>query len=435
MENTQLISQADYDYFTSKAVELRSPEQQVQIEAFEAAMTDAIEHTTDAPVVASIAPDLTHACDDDTEANIGSNEQSDTSVWSVNSVQQDTEIQELVTNIHAVFEHQLPAFKEDKHKQFITLSALAASLVKWTQPFEVAVRTNEQATTYPVSLHIANTIGLVCFKHHLSERAISKEVKLAQMAKKYLPLCIVPFELQRKTSVEGENTIVQGAKFYVHSNAMKYVHNDVLKIANLEDIFQTESIGAEPLTEDSTAIRGIRYKQQLWVEGNEQLVVELIEKLQAERPSQIEETTYKAWSGVLALALLLSKECYEQMKALMVEQVGTKALENKVKLACALSIVVPEYEQLVSRFGVQDEVIGTKLLQSLLKAVSLAEATISSSFDAIGLKLADHKGGFTMKQLKDVYTPLLDFSDVRVQNYLQTLKRPVAANSALQEAA
>lgn len=95
-------------------------------------------------------------------------------------------------------------------------------------------------------------------------------------------------------------------------------------------------------------------------------------------------------------------------------------LEPKVKLACALSLVVPELETLLTKFNAQNDAVPSSFLKTLLKNKGMADTEFSGAFSAIGLTLQENKTGLTTTKLKDAYVKHLDYSDKRVQKYINT---------------
>lgn len=363
---------------------------------------------------------------DQTSAEVGT----ELSEWSVDNVQVNADIVAQMQDSLDVVENQLPAFTEERYKNLVVLAAKATCLTKWTGAFKLPIRVEDET----LAERVAHTFGLLSFDYFYADSMLNKAIKEAQLGKKYLTICSVPTQLQRDTAVEKYEEVKPGCHLVAHTKTLKRDETDKNILGQFEQIFNAPIPKNEPFHTGSTAIMGVRYKQQIWLEQNVKLIEDLIIKLQSVRPTQVKSETYKAWSGILALALLWDQTIYKQMFELMLEMVGTVPLEDKVKLACALSIVVPEYEHFMSRFGqTADTNITTTLLKTLLCSVSFDEKDISDSFKDIGLPLADNKGGLTIQALKDTYTPLLDFEDKRVQKYLVSLKRPEAATIEQQE--
>ena len=120
-------------------------------------------------------------------------------------------------------------------------------------------------------------------------------------------------------------------------------------------------------------------------------------------------------------ALLWDKAIYADMVKLMNEFVGVQGLELKVKLACALSVVVPEYQKFVQRFSATEH-ITTVVLKNLLKGLGLKDHEFSSGFVELELPLGKNLGGFELKTLTDKVEENVDKQDTDVQKYLKNLR-------------
>lgn len=432
---TQLINEATYNALTQLAVEFRTPEMQEQIEAYEAANSlnvDAEEHTPEAPVEPTVAVvDATNTNPLITFKN-AANDRSDGSVVFIDTVEQDASIAEQMKQSLAVLDAQL-SITDERYKHFFTLAAKATCLVKWTGPFILDVRVGEDPEKkYTFAYHVANTLGLLSFKHFVADSILSKEIKEKQLLSKYLTICSVPKNAKRDSSVTGYSDVKKGCQFVVHTTAMKYVHNADLNIGKLEDIFSAEQIEKEPCSEASIAILRVRLEQQEWVEKNGETIVKLVSNLNAQRKAiaaKVKAETFKAWSGILLLAALWDKAIFADMVALMNEQVGTQGLEPKEKLACALSVVVPEYEALMTRFKA-DMQITTKLVGNLVKGLGLTDIEVSQGFTDLGLPMGQNKGGYDLAILKDKIIEVVKYEDQAIQTYLTKLQKVDTALAA-----
>jgi len=430
--NTQtIIDQATFDAYNLVPVDARTPGMKEQIEAYEAANSlnvDAEEHApVETPTATVVEADTKQA------VVIGAPEAQPqpSEAWSIDTVTVDQNIAEQFAEAYAIVENQLPAFKEEKHKMLFVLAAKATCLTKWTGPFTYPIR----STNDDLNHRLAQTFGLLSFDYFKSKSLLNKAMKEAQIATKYLTTCVVPEEVQRDTDVKGYSDVKKGCMFIAHSNPLKRDENNRTILGQFENIFQDEEVKNDAYHTGTTAIMGVRYKQQIWLESNKAVIENLIEKLQLVRPAQVKAETFKAWSGILALALLWDKAIFDEMLALMVEKVGTEPLESKYKLACALSIVVPDMESFLNRYGNNaDMKLSNTIIGRLLKSVGFTE-DLSDCFADLGLPLKDHKSGYTVQLLKDTYTPLLAVEDVRIPKYLNGLKRPDAANTPEQKVA
>jgi len=422
----QLINEATYNALTTIPVEARPAEMQEQIEEYEAANNlnvDAEEHAPEAtvePTVATVKTQVTFvdAADDESES----------SVAFIDTVEQDPSIAAQMTQSLAVLDEQL-SIKDTRYKNFLALAAKATCLVKWTGPFILDVRVGDSL----FAKHVANTLGLLSFNHLLADSVLNKEIKEKQLLNNYLTICSVPTTAKRDSGVEKYDEVKKGCQFVVHTEAMKYVHNDYLNIAKLENIFSSEVVVEEVYTATSTPILRVRLEQQVWVEDNkvriEQLVSNLNKQCEAIAP-KVKAETFKAWSGILLLAALWDKDVFADMVALMNEQVGTQGLEVKEKLACALSVVVPEYEELMTRFNA-DQHITTKLVGSLVQGLGLSDHDVSKGFFELGIPMKDNKGGYKLSILKEKIIELVKYEDQAIQTYLTQLQtKPKVAEAA-----
>lgn len=420
---TQLINEPTYNAYTTIPVAVRTTEMQYQIEAYEAQNNlnvddeiqapDAPESTTQALIVeVDTNPQDTFkdAVNDDTDA----------SVAFIDTVEQDPSIAKQMEQSLAVLDDQL-SIADERYKNFLALAAKATCLVKWTGPFILDVRVGD--ITY--AKHVANTLGLLSFKHFVADSVLNKEIKEKQLLNKYLTICSVPTTTKRDSAVAKYDEVKKGCQFVVHTTAMKYVHNDDFNIGKLEDIFSAEQIEKEPYSESSIAILRVRLEQQEWVENNEEKIVKLVTDLKAQHKAiapKVKVDTFNAWSGILVLAALWDKAVFKDMVALMNEQVGTQGLEVKEKLACALTMVVPEYEALMTRFNA-DLHITTKLVGNLVKGFGLTDTEVSQGFTDLGIPMNQSRGGYELSTLKAKIIEVVKYEDQSIQAYLTKLQK------------
>ncbi|MGR3979014.1 hypothetical protein FW754_15385 [Acinetobacter sp. 1207_04] len=390
------------------------------------------ETPVDAPV-ATIKDTKTTPVDDKVEDDESSEEQlkqpegsiETPETWSVDTVQADVDIAEQFTESYAVVENQLPEFTYEKYKKFFVLAAKATCLSKWTGAFKLPIRCTAQN---PLPARLAQTFGLLSFDYYKADALINKAIKDTQLATPYLTICSVPTKDPRDTKVANHEKVKSGCHFIAHWDTFKLVEKDYLLLGHFENLFKDENLKNDEYHTHTTEIMGVRYKQQVWLEGNKQIIADLIKNLETVCPKEVNKATYKAWSGILALALLWDQVIYKEMRDLMIEMAGTNPLEGKYKLACALSVVVPEIESFFDRFkNNKDMQVSTTMIDGLLKSVGFTEGS-SICFQDIALAKAKYRSGYTIQLLKDTYTPLLNFEDVRIQRYLKTLKRPEASN-------
>ena len=428
---TQLINEATYNALIQLPVAVRTPAIQEQIEAYEAQNNlnvDAEEHAPEAPVEPAVAPEEVVDTNTQPVSQDAANDESEASEWTVEGVELDTELAEQMKLSLDVLDDQL-SIADQRYKNFLALAAKATCLVKWTGPFILDVRVNESAITennkdkHAFAKHVANTLGLLSFNHLLAESVLNKEIKEYQVKNKYVTICSVPLQAKRDSAVAKYDEVKKGCQFVVHTQAMKYEHNDDLNIAKLENIFNSEEI-KDSYKETSTPILRVRLNQQEWVEKHEERLVELVAQFNTQHKAiapKVKAETFKAWSGILLLAALWDKAVYDDMVKLMNEQVGTQGLEVKEKLACALSVVIPEYEQLMTRFNAEQH-ITTKLVGSLVKGFGLTDYEVSKGFLDLGISMKDNKGGYNLSTLKEKITEVVKYEDPMIQTYLTSLQ-------------
>lgn len=428
----QLINEATYNAFITIPVEDRDPAIQEQIEAYEAQNNlnvDAEEHAPEASVEPAVAPEEVVDTNTQPVSQDAANDEPEASEWTVEGVELDTELAEQMKLSLDVLDDQL-SIADQRYKHFLALAAKATCLVKWTGPFILDVRVAESAITennkdkHAFAKHVANTLGLLSFNHLFAESVLNKEIKEKQLLNKYLTICSVPLQTKRDSAVNGYDQVKKGCQFVVHTQAMEYVHNDDLNIAKLENIFNSEEIKKEPLEESSVEIHGIRFYQLKWIKDNEEKLANLVAQFNTQHEAiapKVKAETFKAWSGILLLALLWNKAVFTDMVKLMNEQVGTQGLEVKEKLACALSVVIPEYEQLMTRFNAEQH-ITTKLVGSLVKGFGLTDYEVSQGFLDLGIPMKDNKGGYNLSTLKEKITEVVKYEDPMIQTYLTSLQ-------------
>lgn len=445
---TQLINEATFIAYNLVPVEARTAEMQEKIEFYEAhnnLNVDTEEHISDAPVELPEAvkgvtdTNVQGAANDDSEDPKADLEVDET-ILQFNKpeapvVTENTSVPGLDVECDANIADQMQdnlkvieslKFKDEVVKNFFAMLPKAACLAKWVGESKVAVRVENEA----FATKIAETVLLPSFAVYESDRELGKEMKDAQVKTKYLPISILPKELKRDTKLEYtdslgnkyEPTILQGYKLIAHVDTMKYVHNKSDNITYFEGIFENEIIDTskDGYTGADSLVLGIRYKQQKWIEENEATIIAIKDKLIAAKPNNISEAIYTNWIGVLIIALLWDKDVFNNTWQLMLDMALTQALEPKVKLACALSLVVPQLETFLTQFNAQNDAVPSSFLKTLIKNKGMAETEFSGAFSAIGLTLQENKSGLTTTKLKDAYLQHLDFGDKRVQKYLDT---------------
>lgn len=422
---TQLINEATYNLLKQLSVDARTTDIQEQIEAYEAANSlnvDAEEHAPTTPVEPSLAP--VEVVDTNTQpiSQDAANDEYEAPEWTVEGVEQDAELAQQMKLSLDVLDDQL-SIADQRYKNFLALAAKATCLVKWTGPFILDVRVNDETKNLDFAKHVANTLGLLSFKHLLAESVLNKEIKEQQLKHSYVTVCSVPLQAKRDSAVPKYDEVKKGCQFVVHTEALKYVHNDYLNIAKLKNVV-IEKEGVTAYTDTCTPILRVRLNQQEWIEKNKECLADLVARFNTQHKAitpKVKAETFKAWSGILVLALLWDKVIYADMVNLMNELVGTQGLEVKEKLACALSVVVPEYEELMTRFNA-DQHITTKLVGSLLKGFGLADYEISKGFFDLGISMKDNKGGYNLSTLKAKITEVVKSEDATIQTYLTSLQ-------------
>lgn len=430
MTTQTTISKDTYNYLKNLNVEDRSPKQQEDIEAYEAHNSlnvDAEEHVPKSTVEPTVAPLEVGDTNTQPIRQDAANDGLVAPTWTVDNVALDPELAEQMKLSLAVLDDQL-SIADQRYKHFLALVSKATCLVKWTGPFILDVRVVDTA----FAKHVANTLGLLSFNHLLAESVLNKEIKEQQLLYKYLTLCSVPLQAKRDTSVNGYDQAKKGCQFVVHTTAMKYVHNDDLNIGKLENIFSSEEIVKESFTATSTPILRVRLTQQEWIEKNGEQLANLLAQFNTQHKTlapKVKAETFKAWSGILLLAVLWDKAIFADMVALMNEQVGTQGLEVKEKLACVLSVVVPEYEELMTRFNAEQH-ITTKLVGSLVKGFGLTDYEVSQGFFDLGIPMKGNKGGYELSTLKAKIIEVVKSDDQAIQTYLTKLQKPVEVKAA-----
>ncbi len=422
---TQLINEAIYNVLTTIPVEDRDPAIQEQIEAYEAQNNlnvDAEEHAPEASVEPTVAPEEVVDTNTQPVNQDAANDESEATEWTVDAVEQDAELAQQMKLSLDVLDDQL-SIADQRYKHFLALAAKATCLVKWTGPFILDVRVNDETKDLDFAKHVANTLGLLSFNHLLAESVLNKEIKEYQVKNKYVTICSVPLQAKRDSAVDKYDEVKKGCQFVVHTQAMKYEHNDDLNIAKLENIFSSEEI-KESYKETSTPILRVRLTQQEWVEKHEEKLANLVAQFNTQHKviaPKVKAETFKAWSGILVLALLWDKAIYADMVKLMNEHVGVQGLEVKVKLACALSVVVPEYQAFVQRFNAEEH-ITTVVLKNLLKGLGLKDHEISNGFVGLGLQLGKNLSGFNLSTLTAKVEENVDSQDTDVKKYIKNLR-------------
>lgn len=350
-------------------------------------------------------------------------------------VTQDENIKSQMEASIALLNVQLPKFKDEAHQKLFALAAKATCLTKYAAPFEFSIRTKDNKdTNNAFTNYLADLFGMLSFDYYKSDFILSKEVKLKQLERKYLTICVAPEIKSRDTTLKGDKDkdIKQGCKFFAYTTTPAYKHkDDSYKLADLKDIFETEELTEKnPVNTTGTAIMGIRYPQMQWIEseGNVDTVKNLIERLKAEynpTTSESKKKSYQAWSGVLALAWLWGEEHYNQMFQLMNELIGKEPLTPAIEVACGLSVIMDDLTVSLSKY---ECLIPTTLIKAMLSKLGLAEAT-SKGLEDLNLALKDNRAGYELKTLQAKVNEVLSKdTDPRIEKLKTTLASKVNVN-------
>ncbi|MDB0300888.1 hypothetical protein [Acinetobacter baumannii] len=309
-------------------------------------------------------------------------------------------------------------FKDPKYAHFFSLWTTASAVSKQA-PSKVSLEiATENALDKDGALqnnfgsYLADMLGLHCFSHIKSRAVLNKAVKEQQLQKPYATVCAMHLDISRNTKLEEkkENEIKYGNTLVVHADAPKYEHDDKHHIARFKDILESEKVPTanDPLTEQSHEVLGLRYQMTKWHSTDKGKIGKLIEQLATKRPESIEEETFKAWSGVLAVALMTSQELYKEMWQLMIAQSATHNIPKKVKLAAALKLVLPTYIKFLHDAGVPKEkhLVNSGLLRQLLTTTNYAIAEMSEALGEHQLSMKENKAGLPLDKLQATYANL-----------------------------
>ncbi|MCM5533142.1 hypothetical protein [Acinetobacter pittii] len=416
-QNEQLEAAAKLQYDSYKAIPVadRTNFHQVFIENYEA--THGITEEVQLPVT-----DV-QADDDSTE--------SEATAFDPELVKTNPDLMELHTEKLEVQKTQGITFKDPKYANFFSLWTTASAVSKQAPSkvsLEIATENepdDDGVLQNNFGSYLAAMLGLHCFSHIKSRAVLNKAVKEQQIEKPYATVCAMHLETSRNTAVKGDDKIKEGNILVVHADAPKYEHNDKQHIARFKDILESETVPTEkdPLTEQSHEVFGLRYQMTKWHSTNKDKIGELIKQLATKRPESIEEETFKAWSGVLAVALMTSQELYKEMWQLMIAQSATHNIPKKVKLAAALKLVLPTYIKFLDDAGVPKEkhLVNSGLLRQLLTTTNYAIAEMSEALGELELSMKENKAGLPLDKLQATYANL-PTDDDNLNAYIKTLK-------------
>ncbi|HCA5017974.1 TPA: hypothetical protein MW165_003600 [Acinetobacter baumannii] len=344
--------------------------------------------------------------------------------FDLEKIEPETDIVEYFKIAKNIFETQLPAFKDERYKNFLVFWTASSMTSKWARSI-ISIKSNTPTIngTNSFTDRLAEVIGLPTFAHFSANTIVNKQIKEIQLKHPYITICTSLTEPSRDTKVEGFENAKLGNMVVVHTSTNEYSNN--IHIAKFEDIFESETLPEnEFLNELSGQVMKARYllAEQHDKEETQKHLYTLIDQLKILRPSHIKFETYEAWTGVLALALLTNYKYYEQMMELMMEQTNSEPLEDKVKLAGALSKIVPKYENFLNEFklDIEDKKIHTTVLRVLLKSIGYNINGMSEAFVDIGLPLKEHKGGIELEILKSKYQEL-PLEDKQFKKYINGL--------------
>ncbi|MGQ1273632.1 hypothetical protein ACT43X_18610 (plasmid) [Acinetobacter baumannii] len=414
-QNEKLVAAAKalYDIYKAKPVEERTSEEQAYIENYEAEQDDT-EETFQSVVEAGEDTDEPKA-----------------EAFEPTTVEANPDLMALHIEKLEVQAKQGLKFKDPKYANFFSLKTTASAVSKQASckvSLEIKtknVKDKDGALQNNFGAYVADMLGLHCFSHINSRAVVNKAVKEQQLRKPYATVCAMHLETSRNTAVDGQENIKQGNVLVIHADAPKYEHDDKHHIVRFKDILLSEVVPTEnePLTEQSHEVLGLRYQMTKWHSTNKTKVGELIEQIHTIRPESIHEETFKAWSGVLAIALMTSQDLYNEMWQLMLDQCATHNIPKKVKLAAALSIVVPKYITFLETAGVPKDkhLVNSGLLRQLLSTTGYEIAEMSKAFEDHNLAMKDNKAGLPLEALQATYAKLP--TDDNFKTYFQTLKK------------
>ncbi|MFI9952674.1 hypothetical protein Q4195_18805 [Acinetobacter baumannii] len=414
-EQLEAAAKLQYDSYKAIPVEDRTNFHQVFIENYEA--THGITEEVQLPVT-------------DVQADDDSAE-SEATEFDPKSVKVNPELMTLHTEKLDVLDKQGLKFKDTKYAHFFSLWTTASSVSKQA-PSKVSLEIetknepdNDGVLQNNFGSYLAEMLGFHCFSHIKARAVLNKAVKEQQKEKPYATVCAMHVDISRNTAVKGDDEIKEGNTLVIHADAPKYEHNDKQHIARFKDILVSETVptAKDPLTEQSHEVFGLRYQMTKWHDTNKAAIGKLIEQLTTIRPESIAEETFKAWSGVLAIALMTSQDLYEEMWALMIAQSATHNIPKKVKLAAALNIIVPKYTKFLEDTGVPKEkhLVNSGLLRQLLTTTNYAIAEMSKALEEHQLSMKENKAGLPLDKLQATYANL-PTDDDNLKAYIKTLK-------------
>lgn len=398
------ISENAYNAYKTIQEEHRTLEMQSMINQFEAEQSIAA-----SPVVETIVQEIQASLEQGLD---------------LKEIEPESDIVEYFTVTKNIFASQLPAFKDERYKDFLVFWTASSMTSKWARSV-ISIKSHTQTVngSNPFTERLAEVIGLPAFAHFSANTIVNKQIKEIQLKHPYITICTSLTEPSRDTKVEGFEKVKLGNMVIVHTSTNEYSNN--IHIAKFEDMFESENLPQDEfLSTLSSQVMKARYllAKQHDKEETQKHLYTLIAQLKSLRPLHIKAETYDAWTGVLALALLTSYKHYEQMMELMQEQTDSEPLENKVKLVGALSKIVPKYEFFLDEFKLdtEDKKIPSTILRVLLKGIGYEINEMSEAFVDIGLPLKEHKGGLELEVLKSKYQEL-PLEDKQFKKYINSL--------------
>lgn len=472
--NTQIIEQGTYNYLKGLDVADRSPKQQDDIDAYEAAhnlddkseSAEVIAAPTNnaeiAPTIVTDAVEITQLNDDMPEDEQGSDDDTKQSDAPTNDAEVkalelvvDIEANEQTVNLLASFHNQFARFSpkmiDQDLQNLVAISQFANGFCKENQHHLVLTCSDKETAQKLVMIR-----SKLDFDYAISDREISYAVQGDLIKAPY-----GTHGIYLDTGVVTANTFKPhpdfkaftqfGSKFIACVGAKKYDHSsNELVIAYVQEPIQFED-GQAPediLTVLDRTDRGIcthRFDRQDWRdEFGDQIKAAIKSEALTELTFGLTPKFAEAWKPFLVIAKMISDDMFLAMYRLMMQYKKTAQLGEEYSVYAAIQLALPEYEAYVTKYGFSP-VVSVKTIEVWLKYYGqtvahkkVNDALTEGDFKAVSNKfcLGINTTGFDLKTLKDFVDSKLDMTKPSIEELVSKMKEaPTTQAEATKDAA
>lgn len=455
-----IIEQGTYNYLKGLDVADRSPKQQDDIDAYEAAhniseekestkvITAPFVSAVDDPVVNQDADQTTQlnsemlkdeqGLDDNTmQSNTPTDDAEVKALALVAGTESNEETANLLASFNKQFERFSPKMKDQDLQNLVAISQLANGFCKGNQ--HQLVLTCDDIATAEKLVTIRSKLD---FDYVISDREISYAVQGELIKAPY-----GTHGIYLDTSVTTATTFKPypdfkdfkqfGSKFIACVGAKKYDHvSNELVVAYVQESIEFED-GQAPedilkvLDRTDSGIGTHRFNRQAWRDKfGEDIKGAIKSEALTELTFGLAPKFAEAWKPFLVITKMISDDMFLSMYRLMMQYKKTARLGQEYSVWAAIQLALPDYEAYVTKYGFE-QVVAVKTIEKWVKHFNqnastrqVNEALTEGDFKAVNNKfcLGINTSGYDLKVLKDFVDSKLDMTKTSIKELVDKMK-------------